>query len=66
MHADSSNFKDSITKTEALNQVLEQAEALCDGQRNWVSSNKIIDYTRRLIDIGVVSLNDDSFFVIDS
>ncbi|PVH89178.1 GAF domain-like protein [Cadophora sp. DSE1049] len=36
VHADSSNFASGVTKEEAYKQVLEQAEALFDGQRNWV------------------------------
>ncbi|KAH9212198.1 GAF domain-like protein [Leptodontidium sp. 2 PMI_412] len=38
VHADSSNFASDITKEEAYKQVLEQAEALFEGQRNWVSN----------------------------
>ena len=37
MHADSSNFADGMSKKEVYAQVLEQARALYDGQRNWVS-----------------------------
>ncbi|KAH8687896.1 GAF domain-like protein [Tricladium varicosporioides] len=36
VHADASTFKSGITKEEAYKQVLEQAEALFDGQKNWV------------------------------
>jgi hypothetical protein len=36
VHADASNFATNITKEEAYKQVLEQAEALFEGQRNWV------------------------------
>ena len=36
MHAESSNFGPGVSKAEAYVQVLEQAEALFDGQRNWV------------------------------
>ncbi|KAL8363116.1 hypothetical protein RB601_009073, partial [Gaeumannomyces tritici] len=36
VHADASNFAPGVTKDEAYRQVLEQAEALFDGQRNWV------------------------------
>ncbi|CAK7220485.1 hypothetical protein SCUCBS95973_004172 [Sporothrix curviconia] len=35
-HADASNFDDGVTKEEAYEQVLLQAEGLFDGQRNWV------------------------------
>lgn len=36
VHADASTFEENVTKEEAYKQVLEQAEALFDGQRNWV------------------------------
>lgn len=41
MHADASNFQAGISKKDAYAQVLEQAKALFDGQRNWVSPNHI-------------------------
>lgn len=37
VHADASTFGQGVTKNEAYAQVLEQAQALFDGQRNWVS-----------------------------
>ncbi|KAI1332806.1 GAF domain-like protein [Xylariaceae sp. FL0255] len=36
VHADASNFAAGVTKEEAYEQVLSQAEGLFDGQRNWV------------------------------
>ncbi|EXF82712.1 GAF domain-containing protein [Colletotrichum fioriniae PJ7] len=36
VHADASNFANGVTKEEAYEQVLMQAEGLLDGQRNWV------------------------------
>ncbi|KAI1116383.1 GAF domain-like protein [Nemania sp. NC0429] len=36
VHADASNFAEGVTKEEAYEQVLLQAEGLFDGQRNWV------------------------------
>lgn len=36
VHADSSNFAAGVGKKEAYEQVIEQAAALFDGQRNWV------------------------------
>lgn len=38
VHAESSNFVTGVSKSEAYKQILEQAEALFDGQRNWASS----------------------------
>lgn len=37
VHADASNFASGITKQQAYEHVLLQAEGLLDGQRNWVS-----------------------------
>ncbi|PQE25616.1 GAF domain nucleotide-binding protein [Rutstroemia sp. NJR-2017a BBW] len=42
VHADASNFSSGVTKEEAYTQVLEQAEALFDGQRNWYPSSAIV------------------------
>ena len=42
MHADSSNFADGMSKKEVYAQVLEQARALFDGQRNWVSDSQSV------------------------
>lgn len=36
VHADSSNFASNVSKADAYKQVLEQAEALFEGQKNWV------------------------------
>ncbi|KAL1856901.1 hypothetical protein Daus18300_010555 [Diaporthe australafricana] len=35
VHADASTFAEGVSKDEALQQVLDQAAALFDGQRNW-------------------------------
>jgi hypothetical protein len=36
VHADSSTFAEGMSKKEVYAQVLEQAKALFEGQRNWV------------------------------
>merc|ERR1712070_1106180 len=36
VHADSSTFNSGVSKSQAYEQVLEQARALFDGQRNWI------------------------------
>lgn len=36
VHADASTFKPNVTKEDAYTQVLEQATALFEDQRNWV------------------------------
>ncbi|KAI7784895.1 gaf domain nucleotide-binding protein [Diaporthe eres] len=38
VHADASTFAKGVSKEEALQQVLDQAAALFDGQRNWVAN----------------------------
>jgi len=38
VHAEASTFATGISKGQAYAQVLEQARALFDGQRNWVRS----------------------------
>ncbi|KAI3400097.1 hypothetical protein diail_4327 [Diaporthe ilicicola] len=38
VHADASTFAEGISKDEALQQVLDQAAALFDGQTNWVAA----------------------------
>jgi L-methionine (R)-S-oxide reductase len=37
VHAEASTFGEGLSKKEVFEQVLEQASALFDGQRNWVS-----------------------------
>jgi putative methionine-R-sulfoxide reductase with GAF domain len=37
VHAEASTFSEGLTKDEVYTQVLEQAEALLEGQRNWVT-----------------------------
>ncbi|EGR47846.1 uncharacterized protein TRIREDRAFT_63657, partial [Trichoderma reesei QM6a] len=39
VHADASNFAEGVTKDDAYEQVLLQAEGLFYGQRNWAASN---------------------------
>ncbi|KAI7459607.1 hypothetical protein KC351_g17622 [Hortaea werneckii] len=36
VHADSSTFSSGVSKSQAYEQVHEQAQALFDGQRNWI------------------------------
>ncbi|KAG0652598.1 Free methionine-R-sulfoxide reductase, partial [Hyphodiscus hymeniophilus] len=38
VHADASNFAHDVTTEEAYKQVLEAAEGLFEGQRNWISN----------------------------
>ena len=40
VHADSSNFASGVSKQEAYEQILEQAKALFEDQRNWVSTTR--------------------------
>jgi hypothetical protein len=48
VHADASNFKDGLTKREVYAQVLEQAGALFDGQRNWVCLSFLAALNQRI------------------
>lgn len=40
VHADASKYDSGATKQEIYDQVLEQAEALFKGQRNWVKPSR--------------------------
>lgn len=42
VHADASNFDQGVTKDEAYEQVLLQAEGLFTDQRNWVSKSFVL------------------------
>ncbi|KAK7722299.1 hypothetical protein SLS64_000836 [Diaporthe eres] len=48
VHADASTFAEGVSKEEALQQVLDQAAALFDGQRNWESGKHRITTVARL------------------
>jgi len=43
VHADSSNFAAGVSKQDAYGQIIEQAKALFDGQRNWVC-HRVVHY----------------------
>ncbi|KAL1891503.1 hypothetical protein Sste5346_007594 [Sporothrix stenoceras] len=68
-HADASNFDDGLTKEEAYEQVLMQAEGLFDGQRNWVCnlSNTASLLWHAFQSLGAPSnrVNWSGFYVID-
>jgi L-methionine (R)-S-oxide reductase len=38
VHADASNFEAGVSKSAAYEQIIEQAKALFDGQRNWAGT----------------------------
>jgi hypothetical protein len=42
VHADASNFASGVSKEEAYEQVMLQAEGLFYGQRNWVSAFEVV------------------------
>ncbi|CAM1500868.1 Fc.00g100300.m01.CDS01 [Cosmosporella sp. VM-42] len=44
VHADASNFAEGVTKADAYEQVLMQAEGLFIGQRNWVRTVPLIRF----------------------
>ncbi|QIW96518.1 hypothetical protein AMS68_002036 [Peltaster fructicola] len=53
VHADSSNFLSDLSKQDAYRQVIDQTKALCEDQRNWVSTEN--PCIHQLIAIGLVS-----------
>lgn len=69
-HADASNFDDGLTKEEAYEQVLMQAEGLFDGQRNWVCnlSNTASLLWHAFKSLGAPSnqVNWSGFYLIDT
>ncbi|RYC53772.1 hypothetical protein CHU98_g12438 [Xylaria longipes] len=61
VHADASNFAQGVTKEEAYEQVLLQAEGLFDDQRNWVwcvyrTHHEMYMKHKRLTDNGVKAI----------
>ncbi|KAM0519630.1 hypothetical protein ACHAPE_003809 [Trichoderma viride] len=48
VHADASNFAEGVTKDDAYEQVLLQAEGLFYGQRNWVRQSPLFSSSPRL------------------
>ncbi|PNP43912.1 hypothetical protein TGAMA5MH_04196 [Trichoderma gamsii] len=63
VHADASNFAEGVTKDDAYEQVLLQAEGLFYGQRNWVRQSPLFSSSprrRRLTDG-----NRSGFYVLD-
>ncbi|VUC37468.1 unnamed protein product, partial [Clonostachys rosea] len=48
VHADASNFDEGVTKEEAYEQVLLQAEGLFHGQRNWCLIAELLNATSNL------------------
>ena len=45
VHADAAIFDPDVSKSEAYRQVMEQAAALFEGQRNWVAQSYMLDYS---------------------
>ncbi|MCJ1396285.1 hypothetical protein MMC18_009174 [Xylographa bjoerkii] len=43
VHADAATFQPDVSKQEAYTQVMEQAAALFEGQRNWVAQSYMLD-----------------------
>ncbi|KAK7509734.1 GAF domain-like protein [Phyllosticta citriasiana] len=70
VHAESSTFARGITKAQAYAQVLEQAAALMDGQRNWVCnlSNlaSLLYHAYRSLPAPSSAVNWCGFYVLDA
>lgn len=69
VHADSSNFASGVTKEEAYKQVLEQAEALLEGQRNWVcnlaNTASLLWHAYKSLPSPSADVNWAGFYVLD-
>lgn len=69
VHADASKFAANITKKETYSQVLEQAETLFDGQRNWVcnlaNAASLIWHAQKSMSYPSNQNNWAGFYVVD-
>ncbi|GJC79526.1 free methionine-R-sulfoxide reductase [Colletotrichum liriopes] len=68
VHADASNFANGVTKEEAYEQVLLQAEGLFDGQRNWVNLSNaasLLWHAYHSLPSPSTSVNWAGFYVLD-
>ncbi|KAK1978187.1 GAF domain-like protein [Colletotrichum cereale] len=69
VHADASNFANGVTKEEAYEQVLLQAEGLFDGQRNWVcnlsNAASLLWHAYHSLPPPSTSVNWAGFYVLD-
>ncbi|KAI9055511.1 hypothetical protein LZ554_000459 [Drepanopeziza brunnea f. sp. 'monogermtubi'] len=69
VHADASTFPSDLTKQEAYTQVLEQAEALFEGQRNWVcnlaNTASLLWHAYKSLGIPSSEVNWAGFYVLD-
>ncbi|KAM0362053.1 hypothetical protein ACHAO7_011278 [Fusarium culmorum] len=52
VHADASNFAEGVTKEDAYEQVLWQAEGLVTDQRNWQSFKRCLSIMARIQVLG--------------
>ncbi|TVY89059.1 Free methionine-R-sulfoxide reductase, partial [Lachnellula willkommii] len=69
VHAEASNFASDVTKEEAYKQVLTQATALLDGQRNWVlnlaNTSSLLWHAYKSLPAPSASVNWAGFYVLD-
>ncbi|KAI5462485.1 GAF domain nucleotide-binding protein [Mariannaea sp. PMI_226] len=69
VHADASNFADGVTKEDAYEQVLMQAEGLFFGQRNWVcnlsNAAALLWHAYKSLDAPSKEVNWAGFYVLD-
>ncbi|KAF7550988.1 hypothetical protein G7Z17_g5346 [Cylindrodendrum hubeiense] len=69
VHADASNFADGVTKEDAYEQVLMQAEGLFIGQRNWVcnlaNAASLLWHAYKSLSAPSKDVNWAGFYVLD-
>ncbi|KAH7148717.1 GAF domain-like protein [Dactylonectria macrodidyma] len=68
VHADASNFAEGVTKEDAYEQVLMQAEGLFAGQRNWVNlanAASLLWHAYKSLDAPSNDVNWAGFYVLD-
>ncbi|KAF5530542.1 Free methionine-R-sulfoxide reductase [Fusarium mexicanum] len=70
VHADASNFVDGVTKEDAYEQVLWQAEGLITDQRNWFNSNlsnaaSLLWHAYKSLESPSKDVNWAGFYVLD-
>ncbi|KAF2269867.1 GAF domain-like protein [Lojkania enalia] len=70
VHADASTFQEGLSKKEVYAQIIQQASALVDGQRNWVcnlaNAASLIYHGLRTLPSPLKSVNWAGFYVLDS
>jgi len=70
VHADATTFRHNVSKREAYAQVLEQATALFEGQRNWVcnlaNTASLLWHAYKALPFPSSNVNWAGFYVLDT